>query len=198
MATAWIDPIRQRKQLTVQLGQGVTGEWLSIVESAINTFNHLSRQHALNVSFQVADSSADVDLLVADGHVSFQCGTFITSGRFDGKRLHGLTRFLRKGQRIERALVLLPMKPTTGDDEAHRLVGRHVRKLIAIHELIHACGLDQSDHAPGDLFQAYPAVENGESPGGDRVCCELRNGRRRAMPPIILNDRTITKLRQLW
>ena len=69
--------------------------------------------------------------------------------------------------------------------------------MIAVHELVHACGLDNADHSTDDLFQANPQVDPGNTAAGDKMRIEA-GGRMRWMPPLVLSGSTAQKIRQLW
>ena len=70
-------------------------------------------------------------------------------------------------------------------------------KVIAVHELVHACGLADADHSTDDLFQANPQVDPGDAAQGDRVRVET-GGRMRWMPPLVLSGSTVRRIRTLW
>ena len=67
-------------------------------------------------------------------------------------------------------------------------------KVIATHELLHACGLDDADHS-SDLFQANPRVNPGDNAAGDKV---LIGTGPKSMPPLVLDGATAKKIQDLW
>ena len=68
-------------------------------------------------------------------------------------------------------------------------------KLIAAHELLHACGLENSEHTSDDLFQGTPRVDAGDTPKGDRV---LIGTGPKLMPPLVLGGSTAKNMKELW
>jgi hypothetical protein len=96
-------------------------------------------------------------------------------------------------------------------DPGCRLVGEPVKLVVAAHELIHACGLDDSHHTVDDVFCWPRAKFENKNPNDDRV--EAFTGQRKevliagrkvsqpvmvAMPPVFLNTPTQDKIRALW
>jgi hypothetical protein len=70
-------------------------------------------------------------------------------------------------------------------------------KVIAVHEMFHACGLDDRDHNSDDLFQGNPQVGEGGSPANDKIQIPGKD-RRHWMPPLVLSAGTAGKVRRLW
>jgi hypothetical protein len=50
-----------------------------------------------------------------------------------------------------------------------REVSAPVKPVIAVHEPVHACGLENPGHCPAGLFRPRPEVEDGTTPAGDRA-----------------------------
>ena len=67
-------------------------------------------------------------------------------------------------------------------------------KVIAVHELIHTCGLEDQDHATdGGLFY-FPLAPDGK---GEMIV--PRKGKEdRPMPPLRLSASTVAKVGSLW
>jgi hypothetical protein len=111
--------------------------------------------------------------------------------------MHGHTFLAQRDGGIEKAFIFLPAQPRVNTPRGVRAVGENVMKVIAVHELVHACGLENSDHALDDLFQANPQVDPGTTAAQDRV--RIQHGRRtRYMPPLVLGGGTIRSIRTLW
>ena len=89
--------------------------------------------------------------------------------------------------------------------ERQRPVGDGVKLFIAVHELIHACGLGQGDHSPDsspDFFIPQPQPSPGNTPSKDKLRIRLQPFR--ALPddppaqPLFLTQRTADMIRSIW
>jgi hypothetical protein len=198
MATPWISSTQQQGKLSVLVGASMTGAWAGVFRHALSEFNALARRQGLGVTLVTAGSGeADVTVATASGQISVSYGGAQRSEAFDGRRLHGATLLFSRDGAIEKAFVFLPSQPQVNTPRGVRPVGANVLKVIAVHELVHACGLENSDHSTDDLFQGNPQVDPGSTAAGDKVRIE-DGGRMRWMPPLILSGSTAQKLRQLW
>jgi hypothetical protein len=204
MAIRWSDSIKNTGQLSLYSGRSITGSaWAVLLREAIQTFNALSRRNRLGVTL-IASSDpptdgggANIAVEAADGSISFAYGGESRSETFDGTRMHGHTFLAQRDGGIEKAFIFLPAQPRVNTPRGVRAVGENVMKVIAVHELVHACGLENSDHALDDLFQANPQVDPGTTAAQDRV--RIQHGRRtRYMPPLVLGGGTIRSIRTLW
>ena len=89
-------------------------------------------------------------------------------------------------------------------------MGNPVKMVVAAHEMVHACGLDNDHHTVDDVFCWPRAKYDPQNPDNDRV--EAYTGRREpiaiagqnrtrpvmvSMPPIVLNAPTQEKIRKL-
>jgi hypothetical protein len=195
----WTDSVRKTGKLTIYAG-GLAGDWSHAFKQALQEFNNLSKSHKLGVTFTEAKSNdkddANVFVQTANGPVSASYEDQTKSEQFDGIRLHGQTLLFWRdpGNVVEKSFIFLPSQPIVNTPEKTRPVGTGVLKVIAAHELIHACGLDNDDHA-GDLFQANPTVSMGNSAAGDKV---LVGKGPKAMPPLVIDGATMKKIQDLW
>lgn len=202
MAMAWTSAIKRKKQLAVYTGSSL-GSWASIVKEAIREFNSLSQMHQLGVTLIESSNpptntgGADVSIQSANGAVSFSYGGVTRTGSFSGIQKHGLTWLFSRDGAIEKAAVFLPSQPQVNTPNGLRAVGPNVMKLIAIHELVHACGLTNNEHNPNDLFQANPQVYPGDTAAGDKVTIQT-GGKVTGMPPFILSGQTANHIKRLW
>ena len=202
MAISWIDRIRQKKQLAVY-ASALGGTWTTLFPQALREFNALAHRYGLGVTLTASrvtpanSGGADVAVSTASGAVSASYGGTQESGSFDGNRMHGLTLLFSRDDSLEKAFIFLPIRPQVNTPQGVRAVGASVMTLIAVHELVHACGLENSDHSADDLFQANPQVDPGSQPGGDRVIINLR-GKMSFMPPLVLSSLTVGRLKSLW
>ncbi len=203
MGMSWTAGVKGRGQLSIQAGPSISGNWASVFRDSLREFNALSRRHRLGVTLAPAGAAAvagggpDVTVASAAGQISYAYEGTRQSESFDGSTLHGKTILLSRDGGIEKAFIFLPSQPLVNTPQGRRPVGMGVMKVIAVHELVHACGLHNSDHSRDDLFQGFPQVDIGDAPAGDRVRIEA-GGRMSGMPPLVLSGSTVQKIRRLW
>jgi hypothetical protein len=205
MAMPWTDAVKQRAKLMVYIDPA-TGRspWGSIINRGMTEFNQMSRRMGLGVSLvrsqdapEDGGGGADVQISQGSGQVSFIYAGENHGSTFDGNRLHGLTMLVSRRGVIEKAFIYLPSQPRINTPSGLRAVGSDVKRVILVHELVHACGLENADHSTDDLFQGYPQVDYGSSPSADRVTVTA-GGRTRRMPPLYLSTDTAGDIKGLW
>jgi hypothetical protein len=103
-------------------------------------------QQRANVVMRLGDTTVDYEY---DG-TSYQKS-------FSGTGLHGLARLLSRDGVIEKAFIFLPARPqvTEFDRKGNpfdKMASQDVMKAIAVHELVHASGLENSDHGGDGIF----------------------------------------------
>jgi hypothetical protein len=138
-----------------------------------------------------------------------------------GDGIHGLTltpafNFPREGGvRIVKAIVSVPTTPTglagPAGKQKRRPVGKGVMRFIAVHELVHATGLDNAAHSPEsipDVFCGppimFPQFVPGATADADRI--ELKSPNKTPSgfipgvfaPPITMSARTAGLVTMLW
>ena len=89
--------------------------------------------------------------------------------------------------------------------QKERPVGDGVRLFIAVHELIHSCGLSNADHTPGaepDFFIGQPQPAEGATPQQDKLRIHLgptvKLPADPPAPPLFLTERTARLIRSVW
>ena len=197
----WTDSIRQSGKLTIYAG-GLGGSWAHVFKEVLHAVNTLSSAHRLGVVFAESKDApkedgggANVSIRTADGSVSGSYGGASQTEDFSGNRLHGRTlQFSREG-RMEKAFIYLPSQPKVNTPKGMRAAGAGVMKVIAAHELLHACGLEDSDHSTDDLFQGNPRVNAGDTAAGDKILIGMGP---KEMPPLVLGGATAKKIKDLW
>ena len=205
MAQQWIGSVRSRGTLRVYFAEGARGSvWTTITSQALATFNQLSSRHHLGVRLETTteapteDAGADVNVDTAASQISFSYGGEQVTTAFSATRLHGHTHLIsRERSGIEKAFISLPATPQINTPRGLRAVGNGVKLVICVHELIHACGLSNSDHSSDDVFQAMPEVDPGTRDTQDRVRIVSRRSSR-SMPPVMLGSTTVQRVRALW
>lgn len=178
MAKPWIKSVRDAKQLTVY--NGITaGKWANIFKPALLSFNKLRAGVKLveakdktqaNVVMQLACATCSFDYEGESHHAVL--GNTLT---------HGKTLIFSRDGFVEKAAVFLPSEP----DQKHV----NVLKFIAVHELVHACGLTDAEHAGDGVFMTLPNIRNGQI---------WSSANSKKMPPMFLAPGTITKLKSIW
>jgi hypothetical protein len=197
---SWTSGIRQSGSLTIYIA-ALAGNWAHVFREAMHEFNVLSSAHKLGVVIRESKlppehaEGANVSVQTANGAISASYDGTSRSETFDGGRLHGLTLLFSRDRVLERASIYLPSQPKVNTPAGLRPVGAGVMKLIAAHELLHACGLENSDHSSDDLFQGMPRVDAGDTPKGDRV---LIGTGPKLMPPLYLGGGTAKNIKELW
>jgi hypothetical protein len=202
MAHSWIPSVRSGGQLTIYMASSIAGTaWENVFRQGVNDFNVLARGHNLGVSFVWSEDAptdsgggAAVKVESADGPITFTYAGTEFSRTLSGSQMHGATFQIRRDAGIEKAFIYVPTQPLINTPRGQRPVGDGVKKVIAVHELVHAGGLENSDHTQDDVFQGTPQVDYGQSPARDRVPI----GRGRFMPPIVMGATTIQRIRQNW
>jgi hypothetical protein len=197
----WTDSVKKSGALTIYIGT-LAGSWANVFRDALQEFNVLSSAYKLGVTIKQSkqppdgDAGANISVETASGPISASYDKETRSENFDGGRLHGRTMlFWRDPENVvEKAFIFLPSQPKVNTPKGQRPVGAGVMKVIATHELLHACGLDDADHS-SDLFQANPRVNPGDNAAGDKV---LIGTGPKSMPPLVLDGATAKKIQDLW
>ncbi len=215
MPTRWLEAVRATKQLSIFPGASLSGSWPTVFNNALQEFNNLSNTNGLGVT--VSRSSVPVNRFLTGANVQVETsnGAMTFSDTFLGPQTVVLggsgsaakTRPLPSGNgRLGQALILLPSTPKvfagpTGQ-RTLREAGDPVKLVMLIHELIHACGLDNDDHTPlsnPDLFVAT-LVDSPDSndPKKDREEIGSKNGIPITVPPLFLSSQTAVKIQAIW
>jgi hypothetical protein len=197
----WTDSVRQSGKLTISIGT-LAGTWGHVFREALHEFNVLSAAYKLGVTITESKPAADdkaganVSVQTGSGPISASYDNQTKAEDFDGGRLHGRTLLFWRdpGNVVEKGFIFLPSQPRVNTPRGQRPVGAGVMKVIAAHELLHACGLEDADHS-GDLFQANPRVNPGDSAAGDKV---LIGTGPKSMPPLVLDGATTKNIKDLW
>ncbi len=200
MGTAWIDTVKARGKLAyTTVNEDTWGAYRTAVGDAIREFNALSKKYKLCVSFvrtSEGGDQAEVQIEVTDGpEISYSFEGKSMTEEFSGRKMHGRTPQLSRGDKLERAFVFLPKSPPTSTPSGVRLAGSGLLKVIVFHELLHAAGLSNGEHAPDDVFQGNPQYFPGDTPAEDGI---MIGRTAKHMPPIILSQAIIRLVKGLW
>jgi hypothetical protein len=205
MATRWRDDIRNSGQLSVFPGPKVTGgKWDAVFNDALKQFNTLSSSLHLGVTLKksvtppdpTGPGGADVVFEAGSGTVSFMSDGQQFSVTTAGNDIRGDTttagvQFGTGPVRLTKAFILVPITPQIS--AKGREVGDGLKLVIAVHELIHACGLANADHDLGVFFSPMNPVFD-KNPANDK----FQGGTSQMMPPIFLSPKTVTAIQSLW
>jgi hypothetical protein len=202
MATGWIPAVRQSRQLSLYWTPAAVGAgWGSLRQSLLKEFAGLSQQHGLGVRLVQANhppglpGGANVSITAIAGTASASlCGQTFTV-TVNGKALAGETVAPEGSDGILAAAIFLPTEPHVMTPKALRRVGPLVMLHIALHEILHACGLET--HTETGLFQANPHVAAGDGPASDKV----RGGEvpgAPLMPPFFLDPASVREFKRNW
>jgi hypothetical protein len=201
MSFPWIPSVKRARRLTVHLAPARRSPvWSPVLGPLLDEFNALSSKYTLGVQLVVSDmppresGGADVAMDTASGTVSLTFPGAEMTEPFSGDRMHGLTLQLSRDGAMFKAFVFLPATPKINTPRGLRPVGPKVLTLIALHELLHACGLE--DHASSGLFQAVPSVDPGTTAAGDQA--RLQPSVYQYMPPYVIDPGSASELRRLW
>ncbi len=171
MIYKWDRSVRKTGQVTVFNGLE-TGAWSGIFAQALAAFNKISHLDMKMVEGK-SKGSANIVMELSDGK----------GLGFSGTMLHGKTRMYRDGDSgaIMNVECFLPATPR--HNHPNYLL------FIAVHELVHAMGLDNDEHASDGVFITLPNMQEGKifSTKGSKK-----------MPPLFLNASTRSKLQAAW
>jgi hypothetical protein len=180
MSNEWFGRFRDGRELPY-VNKATT--WKAPVEAAIVSFNRLS----LGVRLVPAKEEKDalIAFVLANGPTKypFPGGVAETKPDFKPDGLHGQTAAqIDKRNKIYFAAVFLPGKVDKTTKEQ--------REMVVVHEIIHACGMDEHD-TEGIMYDKFRDAGSGlielEHPEGAK-----------GMPPIRVGGMTSSIMRKLW
>jgi hypothetical protein len=224
----WADYVKKTKKLTIAIDESIGKQgWAKAFKDGIAKFNELSgTTWKLGVTYETTENPVTANVVayakVGDFKFGYKDAYYEMKEKafkFDGNSVHGLCSMgygdeknrvtKTKESRLVKAFIFVPAKPYVS--RGQRLVGEPVRLVVVVHELIHACGLDDGHHTVDDVFCWPKASFDNKKPDNDRV--EAFTGQYEdvviagktikkpimvAMPPVILNKPTQDKIRSLW
>ena len=188
MARRWIEEIRQRGQLSIFAVPNPI--WDNAFRRAFILFNLFAVVRDLGVILTPGTSPPNANGTGAE----VQFSTF-PSNKFE----EGHTDFSRRSgdppDRVAIALITVPSNPQTVSLHP-RPIGEEPKVHMVAHELIHACGLANSDHTPdsiADVFSDQWIPDFDGAPQDDG----MHLGQIKS-PPFVFSVRTAQLIRKLW
>jgi hypothetical protein len=210
MAVPWVDYIKSRKTLEVFAGQSVSGAWMNVFNEVILRFNNLALGVTLIAGTNVNQPDPD-NLNGADVWLEVSPPTFATDStakKFKvngqevtatcGPRIGGNTKWIRRdvngspGPLLKACILMKTLNTKSGG--VVRVMGAGVLKCNLFHELIHACGLAESEHTFDDIFSAVLTPQAMSNPQDDHV----ESITSRKMPPAFFNGNTVNGIAKNW
>jgi len=208
--TPWDAAIRNQpaKKLAVYAGPDLKKEpaWgKNMFDKILEEFNKLSAAYSLVVTLaenpqdaNTSSTGANVQIEVSSGSHSFVLDGKTQTGTL-GSAFAGITHKVKQGGELQKAFCFVPARPMI----AGRGIGTGAKLALALHEVLHAVGLDDTDpgHTTGlddpDLFDGIPNLDANFPPDGnpgDR----LEFGHGKYAPPFFLTARTAGLVRSIW
>jgi hypothetical protein len=174
-ATPWHKPVRDTGKLLVYDEISI-GRWATVFTLALASFNkHMA---AAGVQVEQAKSKGKANVIMK----------LTPSTLTHGKALMGI-RYPQRDVIME-AEILLPDDPRVGEQRDPASVEQ--LEVIAVHELIHAAGLSNSDHGGDGIFNSPLTPRDGKF-------YIPQKGRNQAlMPPIRVGMSIISKVKKIW
>lgn len=191
MARRWVEEIRQRGQLTIF--PILDDVWNDAFRRAFILFNLFAIARDIGVVFTPATLPPDPNnSTAANVQISTSKSTAFSEGETSFSRRSG-----DPPDRMAAAFITVPATPIARTEgQAPRPIGEEPKVVMVAHELIHACGLSNSDHTPDstpDVFSTGWIPDIGKRPEEDG----LHLGQTK-VPPIVFSLRIAQLIRQNW
>lgn len=193
----WASGVKSSGKLTVI--SEASGIWVNIIPVAIESFNKLNKQFGFGVKLKSHKDKDTADVVVVStdgtGTHAFNGGGSATA-RLNGTAIHGQTSHAADDTGLTKCVVFLPNSPSfsggfINGKEVRESASKDVLRVIAVHEFVHACGLNSNnDHDTTGLF-----VQSLQPTGKKLHEAMTKNP---GMPPMRLGPSTISKLKSLW
>lgn len=206
MDTPWLKSIKSAHQLSVFPGSSLTGSWPKVFSDALTEFNKLSSANGLGITLTRASSppdrfltGANVQFEATNGAMSFASFVGPVTVSIGGTGTSGRTVSVgspSNGGRLGQSFICVPVSPQVFAPGAKlREAGDPIKLVIAVHELIHACGLDRHTSLKDpDLFIAVLSDVPDADPNNDRE--DIGSGKK--VPPLFLSPETVARIQILW
>lgn len=212
MATPWLTSVQKAKKLAVFPSPDLKKwNWDAVFSQALTEFNALSSKYSLGVTLTTSSNppdtqgygGADVQFSIGNGTITYTAFGSTSTDTLNGNATAATTKKVfdlspTGGKRIAKAFTFVPATPRFAS-HGSRIVGDPVKLVIAVHELFHACGLEDTDHPWGqaneDVFSTAGTSMQGASPAQDKV--QLPSGQK-TIPPLFLSNATVNLIKAIW
>lgn len=184
MPTPWIDGIQKAHKLTLFPGPQLlkAPAWgQALFQRTLQEFNRLANVNKFGVVLvrskrapQADGTGANVQLEVTSGvHEYFDENDAKVTGTLDVSpgAMRGVTYpvpIREPGRRTKRAFCFVPIHPVA---RPGREIGGGIKTGLALHELLHACGLNETDtphRTANDIYRTGLFVQTGATPKDDK------------------------------
>lgn len=173
----WIDSVRKGDELTVFDGIS-SGQWANVFTASLASFN---KNSGLKIKMVPSENEDDANIVILLSSGTSTYGDNPKPIVINPEFGHGKTRMFRDeaSGEISKVVAFLPITPK----ENHI----NVLRMITVHELIHACGLDDNEHSNDGVFMTLPNIRNGQI---------FASAASKKMPPLFFSQKTKGQLRQ--
>jgi hypothetical protein len=195
MLVPWMDSVKKSKKLLVFNGI-TTAQWMPIFAPALQSFNKLPI--AIEAKEEKDRDKANVLMFTSTGTAKHEHGDEEKNATFDATRFHGYTMLFHRQKILEEVAIFLPSEPKIqggfkdNGETIWETPNLDQMRVIAVHELIHACGLDNAEHDDEGVFQ------KNLTPVGTKMGYVMAIKGSKLMPPIYLSGATKAKIIKNW
>ena len=175
----WYDRKVREAKLTLM---NDAGAWKKIVDMAVSQFNSLGFQ----VTIGPSDSVTGADIVARFSMGSGPDKNFSWAvANFDAEVTHGQTAaHIDDRGKMDKAVIFLPGKLKHIKDD--------LKVIVAVHELIHACGLTDHDPNEGIMYAKLQELN------GKLIWPQEDTSHLQSMPPIKIGGWTRCQMNFLW
>jgi hypothetical protein len=172
MLTRWFDAVRLSRKLTIFADSSAAG-WIFGLRWARVEFNMLAIQNNLDVRLEFSTTPPDFnpprgDFINSGANVLFSAAApahvFVGRTSFVANSISNL---------LVKARIIIPTPLVSPPSGPARIAGDFVMAVLAFHELIHACGLDNLEHTPPsnpDVFiSQFTNIDGAPNPDDDTI-----------------------------
>jgi hypothetical protein len=205
MDTPWLQTVKSTHQLSVFAGQSLSGSWPKVFSDALTEFNKLSNANGLGVTLTRASTpptrsltGANIQFEATNGTLNFESFAGPVSVPIAGTGTSGKTKSIgspSNGGRLAQSFICVPLTPQVfAPGGVLREAGDPIKLVIAVHELLHACGLDRhTSFKDPDLFIEVLSDVADADPNKDLE--DIGSGKK--IPPLFLSAETVARLQFL-
>ncbi len=202
MAIPWSEAVKNSEQLSYHCQSSISGPWVYAVSEAIRLFNQQAA-HFVKLVKANDSQSANIKIKAGGGKVDYVYSGKTRQQFINGSGLKAFNKLLSIDGIMVKSIIILPsmpniLPPSIKGPSRVRPAGKNILIFIALHELIHACGLEDTDHTSLCVFDGHPSP-TGSARGPDKDVMETRTPKKRVnMPPFTISSTTLSKIALNW